>query len=104
MFTVVNICCLVLRRDPVEGKHFRAPTPLPIIGALCCAYLVGPWTGRDTGQYVIAGILLGVGVVLWLITFLINRALYGRRDLPQESRGPGRSRDQALSAPVSTRH
>jgi APA family basic amino acid/polyamine antiporter len=79
VFTVVNICCLVLRRDPVQTKHFRAPTPLPIIGALCCAYLVGPWTGRDTGQYTIAGLLIGVGVVLWLITWLINRAVYGRQ-------------------------
>ena len=51
---------------------------LPIIGALCCAYLVGPWTGRDPQQYTIAGILIGVGVVLWLITWLINRALSGR--------------------------
>ena len=25
VFTVVNICCLVLRRDPIERKHFRAP-------------------------------------------------------------------------------
>lgn len=79
VFTVVNVCCLILRRDPKEHKHFRAPTALPIIGALCCAYLVGPWTGRDTNQYTIAGILLGIGVVLWLVTFLVNRAIYSRR-------------------------
>jgi amino acid transporter len=79
VFTVVNICCLVLRKDRVEGKHFRAPTPLPIIGALCCAYLVGPWTGRATGQYTIAGLLIGIGVVLWGITWLLNRALYGHK-------------------------
>ncbi len=79
VFTVVNICCLILRRDPKEHKHFRAPTALPILGALFCAYLVGPWTGRDTNQYTIAGILLGIGVALWLLTFLINRAIYGRR-------------------------
>ncbi len=78
VFTVVNICCLVLRRDRIEAKHFRAPTVMPIIGALCCAYLVGPWTGRNPQQYTIAGILIGVGVVLWLITWLINRALSGR--------------------------
>jgi APA family basic amino acid/polyamine antiporter len=44
------------------------------LGALTCAFLVGPWTGRDTVQYTIAGVLIGVGVVLWLVTVLINRA------------------------------
>ncbi len=79
VFTVVNICCLVLRREGVRHRHFRAPTVIPILGALCCAYLVGPWTGRDLGQYTIAGLLLGIGVVLWLVTFFINRAMWGRQ-------------------------
>ena len=65
VFTVVNICCLVLRKDPQPHKHFRAPTLLPVIGALACAYLVGPWTGRATEQYKVAGILIAIGVVLW---------------------------------------
>ena len=56
-----------------------APTVLPILGALCCAYLVGPWTGRDTSQYSIAGVLLAIGVVLWAITWAINRAIYSRK-------------------------
>ena len=79
VFTVVNICCLLLRRDAKSHKHFVAPTAIPIIGALCCAYMVGPWTGRDLVQYQIAGILLAIGIVLWAITWLINRALYARR-------------------------
>ena len=79
VFTVVNICCLVLRKDPAEHKHFRAPTALPIIGAVCCAYLVGPWTGRATGQYTIAGLLIGIGIVLWFVTWLINRGRYGHK-------------------------
>ncbi len=79
VFTVVNICCLVLRKDPQPHKHFRAPTALPVIGALACAYLVGPWTGRATEQYKVAGILIAIGVVLWALTWLINRALYGRK-------------------------
>ena len=79
VFTVVNICCLVLRRDPAQHEHFRAPTVLPIIGAICCAYLVTPLTGRNPQQYVIAGLLLAVGVVLWLVTFLINRAMWAGR-------------------------
>jgi basic amino acid/polyamine antiporter, APA family len=74
VFTVVNIAVLVLRRDRVDHKHFRTPTFLPVLGALTCAFLVGPWTGRDSVQYTIAAILIGIGVVLWLVTVLINRA------------------------------
>ena len=74
VFTVVNITVLVLRRDRVGHQHFHTPTILPILGALSCAFLTGPWTGRDPVQYKIAGILLGIGVVLWVVTVLVNRA------------------------------
>ncbi|MCJ8518007.1 amino acid transporter [Pseudorhizobium tarimense] len=68
VFTVVNIAVLVLRRDQVSHKHFRTPTPLPVLGAICCAFLAGPWTGRDPIQYAIGASLIGLGVVLWLAT------------------------------------
>jgi basic amino acid/polyamine antiporter, APA family len=74
VFTVVNVAVLVLRRDPVDHQHFRTPTFLPFVGALSCAFLVGPWTGRDPSQYRIAGVLLGIGVVLWVVTIIVNRA------------------------------
>lgn len=74
VFTVVNVAVLVLRRDPVAHKHFRAPTLLPVLGALSCAFLAGPWTGRASIQYTIAGVLLGIGVLLWAVTVLVNRA------------------------------
>ena len=74
VFTVVNIAVLVLRRDHVHHHHFRTPTFLPILGALTCAFLVGPWTGRASVQYTIAGILIAIGVVLWVVTVLVNRA------------------------------
>jgi len=73
VFTVVNIAVLVLRRDPVGHQHFRTPTILPVLGALSCAFLAGPWTGRDPVQYRVAGVLLAIGVVLWVVTMLINR-------------------------------
>ena len=73
VFTVVNVAVLVLRRDPVEGEHFRTPTVLPVVGALACAFLATPWAGRPTEQYRIAGILLGIGVLLWVVTVLVNR-------------------------------
>jgi membrane protein implicated in regulation of membrane protease activity len=46
---------------------------LPILGALLCAFFVGPWTGRDPLQYQIAGWLLLIGVVLWFVTWSFNR-------------------------------
>ena len=91
VFTVVNIAVLVLRRDPVEHKHFRTPTFLPVLGALTCAFLAGPWTGRDPVQYRVAGVLIGIGIVLWVVTVLINRATGLKEDEPDErmaSRGP----------------
>jgi basic amino acid/polyamine antiporter, APA family len=74
VFTVVNVAVLMLRRDRVGHKHFRTPTFLPILGAVSCAFLVGPWTGRDPAQYRIAGVLLAIGVGLWVVTVLANRA------------------------------
>ena len=74
VFTVVNVAVLVLRRDPVEHQHFRTPTILPILGAAFCAFLTGPWTGRDSVQYRVAGVLLAVGVVLWFVTVMVNRS------------------------------
>ena len=74
VFTVVNVAVLVLRRDQVGHRHFRTPTFLPVLGVLSCAFLVGPWTGRDPVQYRIAGVLLAIGVVLWIVTVLVNRA------------------------------
>ncbi|MGZ9044396.1 MAG: APC family permease [Telluria sp.] len=74
VFTVVNVAVLVLRRDPVDHHHFRTPSFLPVLGALSCAFLAGPWTGRNPVQYQVAGVLLGIGVALWLVTVLLNRA------------------------------
>lgn len=73
VFTIVNIAVLVLRRDRVEHEHFRTPTPLPVLGAVCCAYLVTPFTDRNPQQYLIAGVLLAVGVVLWALTAAWNK-------------------------------
>lgn len=73
VFTVVNVAVLVLRKDTVDHDHFRTPTFLPIVGAISCAFLAGPWTGRDSVQYTIAGVLLGIGVLLWVVTVMVNR-------------------------------
>ncbi|MET0195098.1 MAG: APC family permease [Hyphomicrobiaceae bacterium] len=75
VFTVVNIAVLVLRKDRVDHGHFRTPTFLPILGALSCAFLAGPWTGRAVVQYQVAGVLIAIGIGLWVVTMLVNRKL-----------------------------
>jgi len=79
VFTVVNVAVLVLRQDPVEHDHFVAPTWLPVLGVVSCAFLVGPWTGRDSEQYTVAGWLLGLGIVLWVLNWMYNRGFAGRK-------------------------
>jgi amino acid transporter len=75
VFTVVNVAVLVLRRDRVEHRHFRAPTFIPVVGAVVCGFLATPLAGRPVVQYQIAGVLLVIGVVLWAVTALVNRKL-----------------------------
>lgn len=81
VFTIVNIAVLVLRKQPVDHDHFRAPTWLPYLGALACAFLAGPWARSDEQQeqYQIAGGLLAVGVVLWVLTWLTNRGVRAKK-------------------------
>jgi amino acid transporter len=74
VFTVVNIAVLVLRKDKVGHSHFRTPTIVALLGALTCAFLAGPWTGRDPAQYRIAGVLIAIGIALWVVTVFVNRA------------------------------
>lgn len=73
VFSIVNIACLVLRRDPSRG--FRAPTVVPVLGALFCAYLLGPWARleADMIQYKIAAGLLVIGIGLWALTRAIHK-------------------------------
>ena len=74
VFTIVNIAVLVLRRDHVEHAHFRAPSWTPWLGIVLCGFLATPLSGRSPKEFLIAGILLVVGAVLWVI----NRLFVGR--------------------------
>ncbi len=78
VFTVVNIACLVLRRDGRESG-FRSPGPTPAVAALACLFLIGPWVDRPLLIYQIAGVLLVIGVVLWAITWFTNRGIRAKR-------------------------
>jgi amino acid transporter len=75
VFAVVNIALLVLRKRPVEHKHFRTPTVIPVLAAILCLYLASPLSGRPARDYEVAGYLLAAGLVLWLINWLVNRML-----------------------------
>lgn len=80
VFAMVNVAVLVLRRDvQAAGGHFKTPTALPIVGFVASLYLVLPFSGRPTQQYILALILVAIGVALFFITMLINRQL-GIRD------------------------
>jgi len=80
VFAIVNIACLVLKRSHhVKHEHFHAPVVIPVLGAITCAFLVGPWTDRNPAEYTIAGWLLGLGVVLWVLTWLVNRGARGKK-------------------------
>ncbi|XVS65032.1 APC family permease [Actinosynnema sp. CA-299493] len=74
VFTIVNVAVLVLRKEEVDHEHFRAPTWVPVLGAITCAYLASPLSGRASADYEIALYLLAAGVVLWLI----NRLVHGK--------------------------
>ncbi|WP_102141520.1 APC family permease [Mycobacterium hubeiense] len=92
VFAVVNVAVLVLRRDVQEGGgHFKTPTALPVIGFFASLYLVTPLSGRPIQQYVLALILVAIGIVLFGITMLINRQL--------GIRGPGIVDPTHLAAP-----
>lgn len=76
VFAVVNVAVLVLRRDvQADGAHFKTPTWLPVVGFVASLYLVLPLSGRPLQQYILAGVLVILGVVLFGITLAINRAL-----------------------------
>jgi amino acid transporter len=78
VFTIVNIACLVLRRDGRESM-FRSPGPTPAFAAVASAFLIGPWVDRDRVVYEIAAGLLVIGVVLWALTWLANRGLRAKK-------------------------
>lgn len=77
VFLLVNGAALVLRRDPVEHDHFRAPTVVLVLGALVSAVFLLPFT-RDASIYVLALWLLLAGAVLWALNWLLLRASASR--------------------------
>jgi amino acid transporter len=69
VFAIVNVAVLVLRSEPVDFEHFRSPTAMPVIGFIVS---IGLMTTKDGEDFLRAGILIGVGALLWMVTRLIQ--------------------------------
>ncbi|MCS0605825.1 APC family permease [Streptomyces sp. LP11] len=61
VFFLVNVAVLRLRRDPGTAGHFRAPTVVPVLGAVSCVVLA---TRIEAQVWWRGLVVLGVGAVL----------------------------------------
>jgi amino acid transporter len=84
VFAIVNVALLVLRKHKVSHPHFRTPTVIPVIAAALCLYLASPLSGRPASDYKIAAILLGAGLILWVINHFVNKATGTHAELDPE--------------------
>ena len=70
VFAIVNVTVLWLRREEVEHDHFRVPWPLPVIGVAISIALLTQVSGDAFAR---AGVLVGLGLVLWAINWFFMR-------------------------------
>jgi APA family basic amino acid/polyamine antiporter len=70
VFGIVNISVLVLRRDRVEHDHFTVPSLIPVVGVGISVALL---TQIEAATYARAAILVSIGVVLWIVNWLVLR-------------------------------
>ncbi|MFC7968933.1 APC family permease [Streptomyces cinereoruber] len=61
VFLIVNTAVLVLRSDPGEPGHFRAPTVLPVLGAASCVLLA---TRIEAEVWLRGSVVLALAVAL----------------------------------------
>lgn len=64
VFLSANVSVLVLRRDHVDHDHFTVWTFVPILGIGSCVLLL---TQQSAKVWLLAAVLLGVGVVLYFV-------------------------------------
>jgi basic amino acid/polyamine antiporter, APA family len=70
VFTIVNVAVLVLRREDVEHRHFRAPTVAPVLGGLVSVFLI---TQTEAEIILRGGIILVAGSALYVLSELLRR-------------------------------
>jgi basic amino acid/polyamine antiporter, APA family len=96
VFFLVNVCVLVLRRDPVSHSHFVAPSIMPIIGGLVALVFLLP-INRTGEVYMTAIFLLIGGLVLWALNFAVTRrtgTVVEEADLTPDARDDRRPDDR----------
>src|SRR5215212_10093256 len=73
-FIMVNISVLALRGDQVDHEHFRTPSIFPILGIVVSASLLIYAAIDDWTVFGLAGLLLGIGLVLYGVNVLVKRS------------------------------
>jgi amino acid transporter len=77
VFVAMHVAVLKLRHHPVAHTHFRAPWMVPYLGTAMCLFLLAQ---QQPTTWVRAGLLVLVGVLLWLVNLLISRGQQGEAD------------------------
>src|SRR5690606_27094468 len=62
VFIATNLAVLVLRKERIAEPHFRTPTIMPVLAILSCLMLLAQ---QGAGTWLRAGLLLGLGVLLY---------------------------------------
>ena len=70
VFVIVNVTVLVLRRERADHRHFRAPSVIPVLGAIAAIVLL---TQQDAGNWLRAGILIAIGLALYALNIILKR-------------------------------
>jgi APA family basic amino acid/polyamine antiporter len=70
VFGIVNVCVLVLRREPVEHEHFVVPSFVPVVGVGISLALL---TQIEADTYGRAALLVALGAALWVVNWLVLR-------------------------------
>ncbi|MFC9343660.1 APC family permease [Streptomyces sp. NPDC057020] len=77
VFLIVNTAVLVLRSDPGEPDHFRAPAVLPVLGAASCVLLA---TQVEAEVWLRGSVVLAVAVVLAVVAAKRRRRQGAEKD------------------------
>lgn len=93
VFISTNLAVLVLRKDHVEQEHFRAPTFLPVAALASCVLLL---TQQGPEIWLRGGILLTIGIILYLLTRLGSGSRTGTNQYKKPTEQ--RTGDPALDA------
>ncbi|WGW10443.1 APC family permease [Saxibacter everestensis] len=70
VFLSTNLAVLVLRKDRVEHKHFRAPVVIPCLAIASCVLLL---TQQAAEIWLRGAILLAIGIALYFLNRIVQR-------------------------------